>query len=173
MTQVATFGDNMGCQFISAREKAPIKGIAVTTVFAVLLTCNGRVMMLTCRCGGHTFINSLYLCESKSNGEKPMPNFSSQDKEAKIAKVYHRKSNLDTTTDPLFINGDEIISGDDDRRDIFTLEDSSATEALQKKLACSTVILTKKGNLSSLRGNSLFQLLQQHQQRCFIKHFDT
>ena len=71
-----------------------------------------------------------------------------QEREAKIAKIYHSKENL-TNSNGVDVGsqGDKVIAGEDDRRDYHTLETGIPKDELKKNLADATVILTDKDNL--------------------------
>lgn len=78
-----------------------------------------------------------------------MPNSNNEEREKRMAEVYHSGTGL-LNDQGIAINksGDEIIAGEDDRKDFFELDDQGETEALQKRLADSTVILTSKSSLT-------------------------
>lgn len=67
----------------------------------------------------------------------------SEDREKKVAKAYFSDKQLaqDGPTG-------EIIAGEDDRRDFFTLKDDDPSDVLKKNLANATVILTSKDSLT-------------------------
>lgn len=74
---------------------------------------------------------------------------SRQEREAKIAKIYHNEAGLKNTQGvDVGPTGDKIIAGDDDRRDYFGLRDDVPADALQKMLVDATVILTDKNDLT-------------------------
>lgn len=71
---------------------------------------------------------------------------SNEEREKKIAEIYHSNTGLPNVDGVSVPNsGDEIVHGDDDRKDVFRLDES---EALQRRLVDSTVILTDKDDLS-------------------------
>ncbi len=71
------------------------------------------------------------------------------DREAKITKIYHSETGL-KNADGIDVGpgGDKILAGVDDRRDYFDLKDDVPADALQRKLADATVILTTKSDLT-------------------------
>lgn len=81
---------------------------------------------------------------------------SSEEREKKIAEIYHSNTGLPKVGDvSITRSGDEIIHGDDDRKDVFRLTES---EALQRRLVDSTMILTDRGNLTE-QDDGTFRLI--------------
>ncbi len=78
-----------------------------------------------------------------------MPNTTNEEREKRMAEIYHSDTGL-LNNEGIAINktGDEIIAGEDDRKDFFELDDQVEVEAMQKRFADSTVILTNKSNLT-------------------------
>lgn len=73
---------------------------------------------------------------------------SSQEREARIAKLYHAEVGLKNAAGidvgPM---GEKILAGEDDRKDYFNLELGVSGDDLKRKLADATTILTDKSDL--------------------------
>ena len=72
-----------------------------------------------------------------------------QKRQALIARIYHSKSEFKNVSGvDVGPRGDRVIAGDDDRKDVFALNEHDPQEAIRRKLVESTVILTSKNELT-------------------------
>lgn len=80
---------------------------------------------------------------------------SSQEREARMAKIYHSEVGL-KNADGIDVGpkGDKIIAGEDDRKDYFNLDPGVPEDNLRRKLADATALLTDKSSLSEQEDGS-------------------
>lgn len=97
-----------------------------------------------------------------------MPTSNNEEREKQVTKVYHSVSGLVNDQGVAITQtGDTIISGEDDRKDVYQLDENNETEAIQKRLAESTVILTNKDSLTE-QADGTFHLAVSPFRRSFF-----
>ena len=97
-----------------------------------------------------------------------MPVSDNEEREKQTARVYHGVSGLINHQGvSITQSGDTIIAGEDNRKDVYQLDENNETEAMHKRLADSTVILTSKNSLTK-QADGTFHLEVKPFRRSFL-----